>query len=161
MTRLRVGEGPNVNTLSSTMSVRRGTALRQNSRRNTGTSADNMALFMQQANETAEEILRRELSTAQKENDRVSLRVCPAFEALLTFLHCITITNASFPVVARPSPRTAKPSCAKTPIRAISGPRTRMQESRTTITGNNARKRARYARPGTVRFQAAHHAALS
>lgn len=57
------------------MSTRRGTALRQNSRRNTGTSADNMALFMQQVNETAEENLRRELSTTQKENDRVSLRV--------------------------------------------------------------------------------------
>ena len=30
---------------------------------------------MQQVNETAEENLRRELSTTQKENDRVSLRV--------------------------------------------------------------------------------------
>jgi hypothetical protein len=147
MTRFRVGEGSNANTLSSTMSTRRGTALRQNSRRNTGTSADNMALFMQQVNETAEENLRRELSTAQKENDRVSLRVCPAFKVPLTFLRCINTTNASFPVVARPSPLTANPSCTKTPVGAISGPGTRIQESRTTITGNNARKRARYARP--------------
>ena len=140
MTRKRVGEWSNANTLSSTMSTRRGTALRQNSRRNTGTSADNMALFMSQVNETAEENLRRELSTTQKENDRVSLPICPAHMALLIFLHCLNTTNALFPIVARPSPLTSNPSCAKTAVGAISGPGTRIQESGTTITGHNARK---------------------
>ena len=95
---------------------------------------------MQQVNETAEENLRRELSTTQKENDRVSLRVCPAHKALLTSLRCINTTNATFPVVARPSPLTTNPSCAKAAVGAISGPGTRIQESRATITGNNARK---------------------
>ena len=79
------------------MSVRRGAALRQSSRRNT---ADNMAHFMQQANETPEENLRRELSAAQKENDRVSLHICHASKVSLTFLRCINTTNASFSVVA-------------------------------------------------------------
>ena len=99
-----------------------------------------MALFMQQVNETAEENLRRELTTTQKENDRVSLRVCPAHKALLTFLRCLNTTNATFPVVARPSPLTTNPSRAKAAAGAISGSGTRIQESRTTITGNNARE---------------------
>jgi len=87
----------NAHTLSSTMSVRRGTALRQGSRRNT---ADNMAHFMQQASETPEDNLRRELSAAQKENDRVSLHIYQASKASLTFLRCINTTNASFSAVA-------------------------------------------------------------
>jgi len=95
MTRLKVGEDVNTNTLSSTMSIRRGTALRQSSRRNTGTSVDNMALLTQQANEPPEENLRRELSTAQKENDRVCLRGFLAFKALLTSLRYLHTTNAS------------------------------------------------------------------
>jgi hypothetical protein len=75
---------------------------------------------MQQANETPEEHLRRDLSTAQKENDRVSPRFCPSPKAPLTFLRSLITINASLVVAARASPLTANSSYAKTAGGAIS-----------------------------------------